>query len=89
MALTKKEVNRLRRIIALAETMIAESEKPRLGRPPLNKVKRTGQGKRIRRSGKELLAFRKRLMADRRRGVPVTELAEKHGISTAYIYSLR
>jgi DNA-binding IscR family transcriptional regulator len=28
------------------------------------------------------------LIAERKRGVPVAELAEKHGISAAYIYQL-
>ena len=28
------------------------------------------------------------LVAERKRGVPVSELADKHGISAAYIYQL-
>ena len=32
---------------------------------------------------------KKLLKAERKAGVPVAELAEKHGISTAYIYMLR
>jgi DNA-binding IscR family transcriptional regulator len=52
-----------------------------------------GNGKsacpRIRRSKKETIALKKLLKAERKAGVPVAELAEKHGISTAYIYMLR
>ena len=52
-----------------------------------------GNGKsaspRIRRSKKEAIALKKLLKAERKAGVPVAELAEKHGISTAYIYMLR
>ena len=53
----------------------------------------TGNGKpaspRIRRSKKEAIALKKLLKAERKAGVPVAELAEKHGISTAYIYMLK
>jgi hypothetical protein len=42
----------------------------------------------MRRAGKELVAFRKMLKAERKKGVRVEELAEKHGVSTAYIYQL-
>lgn len=52
-----------------------------------------GNGKsaptRTRRSKKETIALKKLLKAERKAGVPVAELAEKHGISTAYIYMLR
>jgi hypothetical protein len=52
-----------------------------------------GNGKsastRTRRSKKEAIALKKLLKAERKAGVPVTELAKKHGISTAYIYMLR
>jgi hypothetical protein len=44
---------------------------------------------RTRRSKKEAIALKKLLKAERKAGVPVAELAEKHGISTAYIYMLR
>lgn len=87
MALSTKEIRKLRRIIALAEALIAKSEKPRLGRPPLKKEKGTS-GKRIRRSGKQLAAFRKMLKAERQKGVPVAELAKKHQVSTAYVYQV-
>ena len=43
----------------------------------------------MRRTGKDLLAFRKMLKAERKRGVSVAELAEAHGVSTAYIYQLK
>ena len=52
-----------------------------------------GNGKsdttRTRRSKKETIALKKLLKAERKAGVPVAELAKKHGISTAYIYMLR
>ena len=44
--------------------------------------------KRIRRTGQELVQFRKKLKAERRKGIPVSEMARSHGVSTAYIYML-
>ncbi len=52
-----------------------------------------GNGKsapsRTRRSKKEVAALKKLLKAERKAGVPVAELASKHGVSSAYIYMLR
>ena len=89
MALRANEISKLRRIIKLAEKMIAESPEPRRGRPALSNgdraTKQRPRGKRIRRTGQELARFRKMLKAERKKGASVAELARKHGISTAYI----
>jgi hypothetical protein len=92
LALYAKEISKLRRIIALAEKLIDESQKPRRGRPaPSNgnsSGKKRANGKRIRRTGEDLVRFRKMLKAERKRGVSVAELARKHSISPTYIYLL-
>jgi hypothetical protein len=90
LALHAKEISKLRRVIALVETLIDESPKPRRGRPALSNGsgKKRANGKRTRRTGKDLVRFRKMLKAERKRGVSVAELARKHGISPAYIYLL-
>jgi hypothetical protein len=92
LALHAREVLKLRRIIALAEKLIDESPKPKRGRPALSNgngsAKGRATGKRIRRTGKDLVRFRKMLKAERKRGAGVAELARKHGISPAYIYLL-
>jgi hypothetical protein len=81
-----QQMNRLKRIISIAEKLIADTPKPQRGRQP------NGSGavltKRIRRSGKELNAFRHMLKTERKRGIPVAKLAHRHGISAAYIYQL-
>ena len=46
------------------------------------------KGKRTRRTGAELIAFREMLAAERSNGIPVAELSKKHGVSSAYIYQL-
>ncbi len=80
MNLSQQQIRKLQSIITAAQALLEEartsagraSEKPR----------------RIRRSGKDLVAFRKMLVAERKKGVPVAELARKHNISSAYIYQL-
>ena len=83
MSLSAPELTKLRRIISLAEKLIAASPKPKRGRPANGKA-----AKRVRRSGKELTQFRRMLKGERKRGVSVADLARKHAISTAYIYTL-
>ena len=45
-------------------------------------------GKRTRRTGEALIAFRAMLADQRNSGVPVAALSKQHGVSTAYIYSI-
>lgn len=82
MPLNKHDLSKLKKIIALAEKLMASSAE-RAARP-----KTASRTKRIRRSGKELVAFRKMLKAERKKGASVADLAKTHGVSTAYIYSL-
>ncbi len=88
MPLSSKEISQLRKLIAIAEKMIAENPAPKPGRPAKLKAGGSTASKRLRRSGKELAAFRKMLKAERKKGTPVAELARNHGISAAYIYQL-
>lgn len=89
MSLSTREIDRLRQIIKIAEQLIAKAE---VVKGPVKKdaakLSAAPKGKRSRRSGKELVAFRKMLKTERKRGVAVAELAKTHGISSAYIYQL-
>lgn len=82
MARTATIAKKLRKIAANLEELAAAIE----SRP-------TGNGKsaptRTRRTKKEAAALKKLLKAERKAGVPVAELAAKHGVSTAYIYMLK
>ncbi|WP_363346910.1 hypothetical protein [Methylocystis echinoides] len=84
MQLTSADTVQLKKIIAIAETLLkkAGGSQEKGGRSDAS------HGARIRRSGKELAAFRKMLKAERKAGVPVAQLAKKHGISPSYIYQL-
>jgi DNA invertase Pin-like site-specific DNA recombinase len=86
MSLTMKEVAELKKIVARANALIAKAAD---GKEPKSKpsARRTVSSGR-RRTGKELEAFRKMLKAERKAGVPVAQLARKHGITPAYIYQM-
>ena len=82
MILTKVEISKLNRIMKLAEQLVQRS-KVHSKSPRAN-----GKKTRIRRTGRQLIEFRKMLKAERRKGIPVAALARKHGVSSAYIYML-
>ena len=82
MVLTKSEIAKLNRIMKLAGQLVQRSKVP-------SKPQRAnGKTTRTRRTGRELIAFRKMLKVERRKGIPVAALARKHGVSSAYIYML-
>jgi hypothetical protein len=91
MSLYRKQISRLRRIIDLAENLIVENEKSQRNSSARSNVagsRKSVRQKRVRRTGKDLVQFRKMLKAQRKRGASVADLARKHHISTAYIYTL-
>ena len=84
MSLSARELSKLQQIVKSASDLISRAETT----PPVTESTKKSADKRVRRTGKDLAAFRKMLKAERKRGVAVSELAQEHGISTAYIYSL-
>jgi Mor family transcriptional regulator len=87
-----RDIARLRRIISLAEELIAEAPRATRGRPAKapksDTSRRRSRGRRVRRTGKELVEFRKTLRAERKKGTPVAEIARRYKVSTAYIYTV-
>ena len=85
MSLSTQELSQLKKIVALAQGLIDTAE----AAPADHETATTSATKRIRRTGKELVAFRKMLKAERKRGVTAADLAKEHGVSMAYIYTLK
>jgi len=85
MPLSARELSQLKKIVALAQDLIDKAD----AAPAKGKAAKTAATGRIRRSGKELAAFRKMLKAERKRGVSASDLAEQHSVSKAYIYTLK
>ena len=91
MARTADIANKLRKIAAsLEELAIALETNPSGARKSFAYTNgKSVHPVRKRRSKKEAAALKKQLKAERKAGVPVAELAKKHGISSAYIYMLQ
>jgi len=82
LALTRAEISKLNRVIKLVERVLDDDVRSvKAGRA-------NGKKPRIRRTGRDLIQFRRMLKAERKKGTPVSVIARKHGISTAYIYML-
>jgi hypothetical protein len=88
MARPSKHVAQLRKIITSLETLVRSMEAQQEVHSANGKNGKAS-GSRIRRSKNEVLALKKLLKSERKAGVPVAELAAKHGVSSAYIYMLR
>jgi hypothetical protein len=86
MSLTAKEVTELKKIVARANELIAKSNGKAAS--ATKSSARRSSSVRNRRSGKELESFKKMLKAERKAGVPVAQIAKKHGITPAYIYQM-
>jgi hypothetical protein len=81
LALNSQQISQLNRIIKVAQKLLTRDQ-------AVKATSKRQTGKRRRRTGAELLRFRKTLKAERRKGTSVNVLARKHGISSAYIYML-
>jgi hypothetical protein len=86
MSLTSKEIAELKKIVARANELIAKASSKEIS--TTKSSARRSSSVRNRRSGKELESFKKMLKAERKAGVPVAQLAKKHGITPAYIYQM-
>jgi hypothetical protein len=83
MALSKRQIAYLNRIIITAQKMLdtAHLEDSRAGL--------RGGVSRRRRSSAEAEKMRADILAKRAKGVSAAKLAEKYGVSTAYIYMIK
>jgi hypothetical protein len=83
MALSKRQIAYLNRIIATAQKMLdtAHLEDSRSGM--------NGGARRRRRSAEEAEKMRSDILSKRAKGVSAAKLAEKYGVSTAYIYMIK
>jgi hypothetical protein len=92
MTLTKRQLAQLQKAITIVQDILAQSEASSRQRP----AGRTARGmpagrksRRIRRNNADVKKLRADVIAARKKGVPVTKLAQKYGVSTAYIYMIK
>ena len=96
MNLTKRQIGKLREVVALVGTLIdhaeasmksGRSQMPRIG----SERRRLGDVRSVRhrRSAADAERMRADVLAKRAKGVPVTKIAKDYGVSTAYIYMIK
>ena len=84
--MTKRQIARLRKIVAMAQELLKQAE----ANPTLPaSAKRGGKSGRTRRTGDEARKMRADILAKRKKGVSAIELAKKYNVSTAYIYMIQ
>ena len=86
MSFTTRELKQLQNIVEIASALMAKAQE-HVDARAAEKAERQAN-KRVRRSGKELVKFRRDLKKMRNEGVPVAELSETYGVSVSYIYQL-
>lgn len=86
MSLSKRQIAYLNKIVSTAQKMLATADRDE---GSSKSASSRGGSKRRRRSGAEAEKMRADILAKRSRGVPATKLAEKYGVSTAYIYMIK
>jgi hypothetical protein len=79
MKLKKNERAFLATIISVAQKILDGST---------NSTARSGTRKRKRRSAADVVLLKKRILAARKRKVPVKTIADELGITTAYVYQI-
>jgi hypothetical protein len=76
MKLQRKEREFLATFVAIADKLLGQREA------------RRGNGVRQRRSGHDLERLKRRVIAARKRNIPVRQIAEDYGITPSYIYQI-
>lgn len=84
MQLTKKQISQLIKILETTQQILADAN-----REVSSSGSRAEAGTRTRRTGKDLVAFKKAVKAERKAGASVAELAQKYGVTPSYLYQLR
>jgi len=87
MELSKRQIGQLKKIIETAQAILAGASKKSPSPSKVSGSALPGAAS-SRRNGKELIAFRKEVRAERKKGVPVAEIAKRYKVSAAYIYQL-
>jgi Mor family transcriptional regulator len=83
MSLSKRQIGKLNKIIAMAQSLIDSHNGGRSG------PRARSSSRRLRRSSAEAAKMRADILARRAKGVSALSLAKKYNVSTAYIYMIK
>lgn len=84
MALSARQTAYLNTILTTAQKLLDSVDVTKA-----SKGKASASPRRQRRSSEDAVKMREQILAARAKGVPATKLAEKYGVSTAYIYMMK
>ena len=90
MQLSSRQIARLQSIVDTAQKILADAGKAAPAGARTSAARSQGyDGPARRRRGADLVAFRKMIKAERKKGASVADLAEKLGVTPSYIYQMR
>ena len=90
MQLSPRQVARLQSIVETAQNILGDASKAApAGIQTLSARGQGNNGPATRRRGADLVAFRKMIKAERKKGLSVADLAKKLGVTPSYIYQMR
>ena len=87
MMLTPRQTAKLNKILALVQELLDQSSKA--AKPSKKAGRAVAKPTRTRRSSSDVVKMRADILAKRAKGVSAAALAEKYGVSTAYIYMIK
>lgn len=82
MSLSRTQIGRLNRIILTAQKVLETAQHE-------DNSFRNGMQRRRRRSASDAARMREDVLAKRSKGISAAKLAEKYGVTTAYIYMIK
>lgn len=89
MSLTKRQIGKLTKIVAMAQSLLATADEGSSKAASGKQGKRGNASVRKRRSSADAEKMRADILAKRAKGVSAAALAKKYGVSTAYIYMIK
>lgn len=93
MTLTKRQVSKLNKVLAMVQEILNQAnneQKAAIKTKSRKKTTRAGSKPRMtRRTPAQAAKMRADILAKRAKGVSAASLAQKYGVSTAYIYMIK
>lgn len=89
MSLTKRQIGKLNKIVAMAQSLLDSAEEGSSSTAASTSSRRGSSTGRQRRSSADAEKMRADILAKRAKGVSAASLAKKYGVSTAYVYMIK
>lgn len=84
MTLNERQLTQLNKAISIVQDILASAKSD----AKLSSRRQKSKTRRIRRSAADAAKLKKEVLAARKKGISAAALAQKYGVSTAYIYMI-